>query len=296
MPIAVTEEHEDLRRTGAALGETHCPPGCRGAGRDGGRRPGELPAVWKELADQGWLGLHVAEAHGGQGFALVELAVVLEELGRALVPGPVLPTCWCPPSLARRRRPGDRAAAGARPGRRVHAGRRAPRRRRRIAVAAGDDGVWSSGAPCARCSARPPRAWSCPATARRGGRAAGACSTRRATGSPSRRCPALDPTRPLGAAHRGGGGGAACPGAAGWLRDDDVRGLALVAGRGRGAGGRRWCLETASEYAKVRVQFGRPIGQFQAIKHKLADMLVVVEQTTPWPGTPPGPGPTAAGR
>ena len=38
-------------------------------------------------------------------------------------------------------------------------------------------------------------------------------------------------------------------------------------------------LETASEYAKVRVQFGRPIGQFQAIKHALADMLVGVEQT-----------------
>ena len=40
----------------------------------------------------------------------------------------------------------------------------------------------------------------------------------------------------------------------------------------------RWCLDTASEYAKVRVQFGRPIGQFQAVKHTLADMLVLVEQ------------------
>jgi alkylation response protein AidB-like acyl-CoA dehydrogenase len=44
------------------------------------------------------------------------------------------------------------------------------------------------------------------------------------------------------------------------------------------AGIARWCLETASEYAKVRVQFGRPIGQFQAVKHALANMLVAVEQ------------------
>ncbi len=45
-------------------------------------------------------------------------------------------------------------------------------------------------------------------------------------------------------------------------------------------GGARWCLRTASDYAKVRTQFGRPIGQFQAIKHRCADMLTAVEQAT----------------
>jgi alkylation response protein AidB-like acyl-CoA dehydrogenase len=58
----------------------------------------------------------------------------------------------------------------------------------------------------------------------------------------------------------------------------EVRDLALVMAAAEGAGVARWCLDTASEYAKVRVQFGRPIGQFQAIKHALADMLVAVEQ------------------
>jgi 3-oxochol-4-en-24-oyl-CoA dehydrogenase len=45
------------------------------------------------------------------------------------------------------------------------------------------------------------------------------------------------------------------------------------------AGGARWCLDTAAEHARTRQQFGRPIGQFQGIKHRLADMLVAVEQS-----------------
>ena len=39
----------------------------------------------------------------------------------------------------------------------------------------------------------------------------------------------------------------------------------------------QWCVETAAEYAKARVQFGRPIGQFQGVKHRCADMLARVE-------------------
>ena len=63
------------------------------------------------------------------------------------------------------------------------------------------------------------------------------------------------------------------------VSDEDVRGLALTLAAAESAGIARWCLHTASEYAKVRVQFGRPIGQFQAVKHALADMLVAVEQS-----------------
>src|SRR5262249_22387785 len=43
-------------------------------------------------------------------------------------------------------------------------------------------------------------------------------------------------------------------------------------------GGAAWCVRTAAEYAKVREQFGRPIGQFQGVKHKCARMLIVLEQ------------------
>ncbi len=57
-----------------------------------------------------------------------------------------------------------------------------------------------------------------------------------------------------------------------------MRQLAVSLAAAELAGNARWCLDTASEYAKVRRQFGRPIGQFQAVKHRLADMLVRVEQ------------------
>ncbi len=59
-----------------------------------------------------------------------------------------------------------------------------------------------------------------------------------------------------------------------------VRQVAVALMAAEHVGGARWCLETATEYAKVRVQFGRPIGQFQAVKHRLADMAVRVEQMT----------------
>ena len=60
-----------------------------------------LPAWWGELGDLGWLGLHVAESDGGSGYGLLELAVVLEELGRACTPGAFLPTVMASAAIAR---------------------------------------------------------------------------------------------------------------------------------------------------------------------------------------------------
>jgi len=53
--------------------------------------------------------------------------------------------------------------------------------------------------------------------------------------------------------------------------------LAKVALAAEQVGGAERCLDMSVDYAKTRVQFGRPIGSFQAIKHKLADMFVLVE-------------------
>src|SRR5207249_2780083 len=51
-----------------------------------------LPPFWSDIAELGWLGLHVPEEFGGSGYGLSELVVVLEELGRVVAPGPFLPT------------------------------------------------------------------------------------------------------------------------------------------------------------------------------------------------------------
>jgi alkylation response protein AidB-like acyl-CoA dehydrogenase len=64
------------------------------------------------------------------------------------------------------------------------------------------------------------------------------------------------------------------------LDSSRVGDLVAVLAAAEAAGGHAWCLDTASSYAKVREQFGRPIGQFQAVKHKLANMLVALEQST----------------
>ncbi|WP_196764100.1 acyl-CoA dehydrogenase family protein, partial [Mycobacterium avium] len=48
--------------------------------------------LWKEIVSTGWLGLHIDERYGGQGFGLPELTIVLEQLGRAAIAGPFLPT------------------------------------------------------------------------------------------------------------------------------------------------------------------------------------------------------------
>jgi alkylation response protein AidB-like acyl-CoA dehydrogenase len=57
-----------------------------------------------------------------------------------------------------------------------------------------------------------------------------------------------------------------------------VRDIAATLLAAEAAGGASWCLDTAASYAKVREQFGRPIGQFQAVKHRISDMLVAVER------------------
>src|SRR5262245_8898260 len=90
MPIGLTEEHEALRQAVRRFVDTNIPPA---AAREALDAPTEsLPKFWDALAEPGWLGLHVAEAHGGAGYGFVEQAVVIEELGRAVAPGPYVPT------------------------------------------------------------------------------------------------------------------------------------------------------------------------------------------------------------
>src|SRR5579863_6820 len=90
MPIGIGEDHEELRRTVRRWLEARCPPEVARALLDAETE--SMPPFWDELAAQGWLGIHVAEEYGGQGFGMLELAVVVEEMARAVMPGPALAT------------------------------------------------------------------------------------------------------------------------------------------------------------------------------------------------------------
>jgi 3-oxochol-4-en-24-oyl-CoA dehydrogenase len=88
--LAITDEHQDL--ADAVIGQLKrlsTRASARATLEGGSAHPGD---VWKAAAELGWLGLAIAEEHGGSGFGLAELAIVLEAQGRELSPGPFLPT------------------------------------------------------------------------------------------------------------------------------------------------------------------------------------------------------------
>jgi len=270
VPIAVTEEHEALRRSAERWLQTHCPPSEPRAVAEAPPAAADLPAVWEKMAAQGWLGLHLPEASGGEGFTLAEVAVVVEELGHALFPGPVLPTLLTSAVVTRHGDAATRAALlpGLADGTITAA----------VALGAAALGPSAGGAVRPVLGLPAARLVLVPLATGRGG-VRWSLIDRDALGDAvkAEALPALDATRSLGALEVAGPGLAPSDGSL-LVPDDEVRSLALVLAAAESAGIARWCLHTASEYAKVRVQFGRPIGQFQAVKHALADMLVSVEQ------------------
>ncbi len=87
MGLAIGDEHLELAATVRRWVDTRQLLGQARALLDA---PAEgRPPYWDEIGERGWLGLAVSESSGGQGYGVSELAVVLEELGRACWPGPV---------------------------------------------------------------------------------------------------------------------------------------------------------------------------------------------------------------
>lgn len=90
MGIALTDDHRELAEVARGFLTSHK---ARAAARSLLDSPDETrPSFWQGLAELGWLGLHIDEEHGGSGYGLPELVVVVEELGRAVAPGPFVPT------------------------------------------------------------------------------------------------------------------------------------------------------------------------------------------------------------
>src|SRR3954468_20618983 len=88
--MAITPEHTALAETAANLLTRS---GSVGAARAAlAAPPDDLPAFWPEIGRLGWLGLPLSEEDGGARFGLPELAIIAEQMGRAVAPGPFLPT------------------------------------------------------------------------------------------------------------------------------------------------------------------------------------------------------------
>ncbi len=282
MSIGIREEHEELRSSLQRWVDARCPPGVTRAALDAD--VDALPRFWGELGDQAIVGIHIDEAFGGQGAGMVELAVTAEVLGRAAAPGPwgttavvaaVVAECG-DPELAKALLP--RLVDGSVPA--------------TLAVpAATPDG---RAVPSVGLTARGGRGGTLSVSGSLGPLLGGATATsvlapvaiddgvrwvvvEQGPGVEVEPLPSFDPSRrsarwilaevPVPADHV-------------LVRVDTarIRDLSLVVFSAEAAGGARWCLDTAAEHARTRQQFGRPIGQFQAVKHRLADILVAVEQ------------------
>jgi alkylation response protein AidB-like acyl-CoA dehydrogenase len=90
MDLGLSEEQELLKNAARDFLEKECPETLvREMEED---EKGYSPDLWKKMAEQGWQGLLIPEANGGAGFGYLDLIILIEEFGRALVPGPFIST------------------------------------------------------------------------------------------------------------------------------------------------------------------------------------------------------------
>ena len=271
MGIALTDDHRELAEVARAFLTSQK---ARWAARSLLDTPDEArPTFWQDMVELGWLGLHIDEEYGGSGYGLPELVVVIDELGRAVAPGPFVPTVIASAAIAKdgtadqksRLLPGlidgtltagigldgqvqinDRPKDGDGP---------------KNGIADGDAGI-VLGAGLAELLLI----------------AAGddVLVLDRGRAGVSVDVPDnFDPTRRSGRVRLHNvsiGADDVLPGAR-----ESVLARARTLLAAEAVGGASECVDAAVDYAKVRQQFGRTIATFQAVKHHCANMLVAAE-------------------
>ncbi len=292
MDIGFTEEQELLRETARKFLDSECDTRFVRA------RMAEPAAVtdefWQKLAEQGWLGIVYPEEAGGSELGLVDLVVLMEEMGRRVMPGPFLSTVLL----------GGAAIA--------EAGAIEQRREWLPRIAAGE-------AKSALAWTEPNLRWDAAGITLQAREAGGgftlsgsklfvgdahladilviAARTRdgstmedgvslflvpkEARGLSVTLLPTIDETRKLCEVRLDN---VALPASAllgekhgGWAPLAQVVARATVALCAEMCGGAQQVLDMTVDYAKLRVAFGKPIGSYQGVKHQAADMLVAIE-------------------
>ena len=242
--------------------------------------PPEADPLWRDMAGLGWLGATLPEAHGGAGLGAEALCVLAEELGRALAPVPFLSgICLAAEAIARAGSPAQQEAwlprlAGA-------------EARAAFALA---EGAGEPGPQAIRARLRNGRiegeklpvadgmAAEVAVVAAQGD-AGAVLALVDLTGPGVERTPiaTIDPSLPHAKLTFRAAPAETLPGATGWEAIAALLDRAAVPCAFAALGGAAAALDMAVAYAKERHAFGRPIGSFQAIKHKLADVYVAVE-------------------
>jgi alkylation response protein AidB-like acyl-CoA dehydrogenase len=266
--------HDELRArvgTGAVVGTL---PGAGAASNETAATDaprGFDAAVWDAMSEQGWLALELPEDEGGLGLGLVEVAVLCEELGRRLVAAPFLPSVVALGALSG---PDARADAGTKEWREALCQGSAVGCV--VVVPAGRIAVTDAGAEgeVRLDGETPPTQYAASADVAVVVTGDGVYAVDlRSAGKPEPLA-AMDRTRELGVLAFGGTPARRIGGAdAAELALD--RAATLASAEMLGAADQ--VLSMSVGYAKDRVQFGKPIGSFQAVKHMLADALVDVE-------------------
>ena len=291
MDFAFSEEQEMLRKSARDFLAKECPPKVVRRLIEG--EDAYDPTLWKKIAELGWTALGIPEQHGGVG-TFLDLVVVLEEAGRALLPGPFFATMGLAVPAV------------------IESGTEAQKREVLGAIAAGD-------ARATLALTEPPGRWDATGIGLKAAQSGGgwrldgiklfvpdaqhadylvvAARTRgegedgvslflvkgRPKGMTVSPLKTLDMTRRWSEIRFDGVelGPDTLMGAAdnAWPRLKRALEWATAAMCAEMVGGEQKVLETSTEYAKTRQQFGKPIGIYQAVSHKLADMLVLAESS-----------------
>ena len=271
MPIAITPEHQDLADSVRSLVARVAPSEVLHAALE--TPIDNPPPYWQAAAEQGLQGVHLAESVGGQGFGILELAVVLAEFGYGAVPGPFVPSAIAS-ALISAHDPDAKVLADLASGTAIAAyaldsGLTATRH------GAGEEALVIRGEVRAVPAAGEASVLVLPVAIDSGEE----WVVLRADQLEIEPVKSVDPLRPIAHVRAN----------AVEVGDDAVlSNLSVVAAHAlmstllsaEAVGVARWATDTAAEYAKIREQFGRPIGQFQAIKHRCAEMIADTERAT----------------
>lgn len=268
MSIAITPEHYELADSVRSLVARVAPSEVLHAALES---PVENPPpYWQAAAEQVLQGVHLAESVGGQGFGILELAVVLAEFGYGAVPGPFVPSAIASALIAAHD-PQAKVLAELATG-------------AAIAAYALDSGLTATRHGDVLVIRGEVRA--VPAAAQASVLVLPVAIESRDEWVVLRNdqleieaVKSLDPLRPI--AHvRANAVDVSDDALLSNLTMTTAHALMSTLLSAEAVGVARWATDTASAYAKIREQFGRPIGQFQAIKHKCAEMIADTERAT----------------